>query len=140
MIHTPKAKVLLPCKHTQQLIKDRALPAQDYLTPVIKRKNRKSQRKTRRRQKTHMIQNQTMTTTLTIVMRIPMKTAKTRKRKPREPREIRDSWARPLNLAGRSLGKRNLLHPLLLSSNSLLPLQFKRHHRSRMCLIYCQGL
>ena len=122
-IPTPKAKVHLPCKHTQQLTQERAQPAHDYLIPVIKRKNRKSRRKTRRRLRIPTIQNQTMIMmTLTIVttaIMTPMKTAMTRKRRPRETRERRDSWARPLNLAGRLLDKLSLLHPRLPPSSSL---------------------
>ena len=122
-IPTPRAKVLLPCKHTRPRTQDRAQLVLDYPTPVQIRKNRKSQRKTRRRLRIPTIQNQTMTmTTLTIVttaMMTPMKTAMTRKRKLRETRERRDSWARPLNLADRLLDKLSLLHPRLLPSSSL---------------------
>ena len=144
-IPTPRAKVLLPCKHTRPRTQDRAQLVLDYPTPVQIRKNRKSQRKTRRRLRIPTIQNQTMImTTLTTVMTAmttPMKTAKIEKRNPREIRERRDSWARPQNLAGRSLDRHSLLRPPLPPSSSLLLLQFKQQsHRSRMCLIYCQDL
>lgn len=122
MIPTPRAKVHLPCRLTLLQTRERAPPAHVSLRPVIKRKNRKSQRKTRRRRlRILTIQNQTMTTMtiVTTAIMTPMKTAMTRKRNPRETRERRDSWARPPNLAGRSLDKRSLLHPPLPPSSNL---------------------
>ena len=122
MIPTPRAKVHLPRKHSKLKTHEREHRA--LVSPhLIKRKNRKSPRKTRRRRKTRTIPNQTMmlTTTPTVMtaMMTPMRTARTAKRKPRETRGRRDSWARPPNLADRSLDRRSLLQLPLPPSSSL---------------------